>query len=118
MPKETSVYDQGGGYVGQEPLTEVSRELIPPPKTSRQQHDYVIPEDEEYTVFYGKTLATFTLGRSRGSWRRHSLTNAGEAPLIIMAGQNDKVLGRQFQKVRPGESMTVLDQAEAYWSVI
>lgn len=118
MPKETSVYEQGGGYVGQEPLTELKRELIPPPKTSQQQADYVIPEDEEYTVFSGKIQATFTLGRATGSWRRHSLTNAGEAPLIIMAGQNDKVLGRQFQKIRPGDSVTVLDHREAYWSVI
>lgn len=87
-------------------------------KFSARTSDYRVPETEEVTVFGGVLPATFILAPASGSFRKHTIINAGTATLTIAAATNEYILGRPSQRLRPHESVSLVDRDTTLWSAV
>lgn len=112
--------EQPGGYVLPVAAAAVGEANVPPPPEVRQDAFTVIQSGETHHVFTGSAPTVYYLPEATGSGNVLTLSNQGTVTsrLEINAGHNNLINGFQSHRIPRKSSMTVLDYAVGFWSII
>lgn len=86
----------------------------------RKDTHTIIESGETHHVFTGSAPTVYYLPEATGSGKVHTLSNEGTitSRLEINAGYNNLINGSQSHRIPRKSSVTVLDYAVGFWSII